>query len=48
MSRAVEQVSYERSSQAQNPTVPPNLLIAAGSIGFRRMAFEFVEKESLN
>ena len=35
----VEQFSYERSSQAQNLTIPPNLLTAAGSVGFRRMAF---------
>jgi hypothetical protein len=40
--------SYERSSQAQSLTIPPKLLTAAGSVGFRRMAFEFVEKESLN
>jgi hypothetical protein len=45
---SAQQVSYERSSQAQSLTIPPNLLTAAGCVGFRRMAFEFVEKESLN
>ncbi len=45
---AAQQISYERSSQAQNLTIPLNLLTAAGYLGFRQMAFEFVEKESLN
>jgi hypothetical protein len=28
--RAAQQISYERSSQAQSLTIPPNLLSAAG------------------
>ena len=37
--RAAQQISYERSSQAQSLTIPPKLMNAAGSVGFRRMAF---------
>ena len=43
----IEQVSYERSSQAQSPTHPPILLSAAGYLDYRRMAFQVIEKERL-
>ncbi len=33
MRKHAEQVSYERSSQAQSLTIPPKLLTAAGSVG---------------
>jgi len=42
-----EQFSYERSSQAQNLTVPPILLAAAGYVDIRRMAFQLIGKERL-
>jgi hypothetical protein len=35
-----QQISYERSSQAQNLTIPPILLSAAGYLDFRRTAFQ--------
>ncbi|MBA4121532.1 MAG: hypothetical protein H0X72_03605 [Acidobacteria bacterium] len=37
--RAAQQISYERSSQAQSLTRPPILLSAAGYLDSRRMAF---------
>jgi len=36
-----EAVSYERSSQAQSLTIPPNLLSAAGYFDFAGWRFEF-------
>jgi len=39
---AAEQVSYERSSQAQSLTRPPILLAAAGYVDYRRMAFQVI------
>jgi hypothetical protein len=42
-----EQISYERSSQAQSLTCPPILLSAAGYVDSRRMAFQVIEKERL-
>jgi len=35
-----EQISYERSSQAQSLTIPPFLLAAAGNLDVRRMALQ--------
>ena len=37
-----EQISYERSSQAQSLTRPPILLSAAGYVDIRRMAFHVI------
>jgi hypothetical protein len=49
MRRHAEQVSYERSSQAQSFLVPPNLLTSAGYyLIFAGWRFQFAEKESLN
>jgi hypothetical protein len=44
---AAEQISYERSSQAQSLTCPPILLSAAGYVDIRRMAFQLIGKERL-
>ncbi len=43
-----QQVSYERSSQAQSLTCPPMLLSAAGYVVFAGWRFKFVKQESLN
>jgi len=45
--RAAQQISYERSSQAQSLTRLPILLSAAGYLDYRRMAFQVIEKERL-
>jgi len=47
-SSATQQVSYERSSQAQSLTVPPILLIATGYLDSRRLAFQVCEERMLN
>jgi hypothetical protein len=39
---AVQQISYERSSQAQSLTCPPILLSATGYVDIRRMAFQVI------
>jgi len=39
---AAQQISYERSSQAQSLTCPPILLTAAGYVDIRRMAFQLI------
>ena len=41
-----EQISYERSSQAQSLTCPPILLSAAGYVDYRRMAFHVIWKRT--
>jgi len=46
--RAVQQFSYERSSQAQSLTRPPILLSAAGYVDIRRMAFRVWRERALN
>jgi hypothetical protein len=39
MKRAIEQFSYERSSQAQKSIIPPNLLICGGLSIFEGLAW---------
>ncbi|CAN5786359.1 hypothetical protein BH24ACI1_BH24ACI1_25380 [soil metagenome] len=42
---AAQQISYERTSQAQNLTRPPILLSAAGYVVFAGWRFKLFEKE---
>ena len=46
--RAAQQISYERSSQAQSLTIPPNLLSAAGCFDIAGWRFKFAGKEFLS